>query len=106
MTINFIGLDKLGNESVAILTTLFSNYFEKIERDLPDCELNVDVKIHNKEGERKQYEFLVKVIYSGDILTAQAEDWDLRRCIHKVCGKLINEIQHKFKTEGRPKNFK
>lgn len=101
MPINFIGLEKLEGDSLSHLTTLFSQYLEKIERDLPGAELNVDVKVHNPEGKRKHYEFLCKIVFSGDILTAKHSDWDLRRCIHRVCGKLINEIQHKFKTEGK-----
>lgn len=101
MPINFIGLEKLDDESISHLTTLFSSYLEKIERDIPDCELNVDVKLHNKDGNRKHYGFLCKIVYSNNVITASVEDWDLRRCIHKVCTKLINEIQHKFKTEGK-----
>lgn len=100
MPLEFIGLEKLNEKEVGIITPLFSLYLEKLERDLPDCRLVVDIKIHNPEGKRKNYGFLCKVVHSGDILTAKREDWDLKRGVHKICAKLINEVQHKFKTEG------
>ena len=105
MPLKFIGIEKLEGQEANIVNDMFSKYLEKLERDLPDCELIVDVKVHNPEGNRKNYGFLCKIVFSGDVLTAQHEDWDLKRCLHRVCGKLINEVQHKFKTEGHlPKN--
>jgi len=95
-----MGLERLDGKEVNDITSMSSQYLEKLDREIKSDELILDIKLHSPTGKRKEYRLLGKIVFGSDILTAEANDWDFKRTIHKLFNKLLNEVKHKFKTEG------
>lgn len=100
MPVQYMGLKDLEEKEVVILTEFTDLYFQKIERDLPNPTLIIHVKKHKPKGNAKKYSMHTRLEAPGIMLVTQEADWDFKRCIHKLYKSLINELQHKFKTEG------
>jgi len=97
MPIRYIGLEKLEEEEVDSVISLSDKYYTKVDRELNVNELIIDIKLNSVKGRRKEYTILTKAIFARNVLTAQASAWALRKSLHKVFAKLINEINHKFR---------
>lgn len=102
MPIRYLGLEKLGENKFDIAISMSDRYYEKLDRESTIYEMTIDFKTESPTGKRKQFRILGKIVLGhGGVLTAEVKDWDFRRALHKLFNKLLNELEHKFKTKGR-----
>ena len=101
MIIKYIDLKKLDDVESSVLQNLVEEYAEKLDRKLhPDAVLVVQVRKHDIEGSRNKYSFHTRIEAPDVIFTAEEDDWDLKKAVHKVMQNLENRFQHKFKLKG------
>jgi len=99
--IQFIGLNELTAEDQARVKDLSAEHYEKIKRGLKNItSLNIHIKLHKKEGNRKKYSVKLKAIAPTAILTStKAVDWDIARVMHKAFQDIEQEIKHRFHSD-------
>ena len=98
--VNYIGLKSLDATEGEILKTLVLKYLVKLDRSLPNGNVKFHVKLHEIGGKVK-YSFHARVKAEKEILGSAADDWDLRRTVHKVMKKLLSSVEHKLKLDGQ-----
>jgi len=96
MDIQFIGLKILDEEELSILNRIVKDEKGKLEIEVPDSKLIIQVKKYNKEGKRSKYSLQAKLNNPNTRFAAQSDEWELSKAVHKVFDKLGTEIHHRF----------
>ena len=97
--IQYIGLKDFTEQEQELIKSLAIEYADKLERDIREFTLVINLKRHNLAGKRIKFSFHTRLDAPSFILTSKADDWDLARTLHKIFEKIENEIKHKFKTD-------
>ncbi|MBS3145399.1 hypothetical protein J4414_01195 [Candidatus Woesearchaeota archaeon] len=101
MFIRYIDLKKLDEIEASVMQNLIEEYAEKLDRKLPpNANLIVQIRKHETEGSRNKYSFHIRLESPDVLCTAEEDDWDLKKAVHKVMRNLTNNFQHKFKIKG------
>jgi len=91
------GAEQLTEEEKQITNKLLEEAYSKIQRMLKnDVFLQLIIKEHNKEGQRKRYSLTLDLRSETIHFKAEADDWDFARTLHKIINKVKEEIEHKF----------
>lgn len=102
MNIDYIKLKDLDENESSIVKKVTESLIKKIERGLEESVLVIHIKTHKAVGKgTKKYSIHARIDSPKVIVRAKAFDWDLAKAIHKLFAKLKNEIEHKFKKEGK-----
>ena len=96
MIVQFIGLKKLSEDEISILSRISKIEKKKIERDLENSKLILVIKKEDRGGKRARYIIEAKIDNPSTIYKAQVEEWDLAKATHKIFTRLEQEIQHKL----------
>jgi len=107
--IQFIGVNKLGEEEKAIVEALATEYYGKIKTYLHNItSVAVHIKTQKdeadkgKEKKRKKFSIKVRVIAPTQVFESKhASDWDLARTMHKAFKNIEREIEHKLKVSDQ-----
>lgn len=102
MKYSFVGLKDFSKAEQIKINSLTEEYCKKIEMDLPNSTLVLQVKKHAATGKRVNYSVHARIDAPAFLIEAKADDWDLSVVLHKVFDKVIHQIQHRFRTEGQP----
>jgi ribosome-associated translation inhibitor RaiA len=95
--IQLIGTDKLDEDEKAMVSSVCEQCLPKLERDMKNIDkLNVHVKPHNIQGNKRRYEVKCRIEAPTNILEASSEEWDLSGAVHKCIDELKKQAQHKF----------
>lgn len=105
MPVQFIDLKTLNDQERPTAQRLVSDYSKKLERLFSNSDLIVKFKKYNTAGKRAKYSVHCRVDAPSLIASAKASDWDIALTMHKVLGKLHNELEHKYKLESQHKPF-
>jgi len=103
-----VGFNVLNEKDKRDFQKLFEEYSKKIQYKIKGIEL---IKIHLKEynyrediaDKNKKFSIHVKVKGPMKSIEAEASDWDLRRTLHKVFKKMIEEAEHTFHVSNQNK---
>jgi len=91
------GVELLNEREKQLVNRLLNEYYGKIHRQLKnEVSFEVHIKTYQKEGKAKKFSINVRAVFGRAVFEANADDWDLARCVHKVMNKIMNEIEHKF----------
>ncbi|MEK6973979.1 MAG: hypothetical protein AABW41_01960 [Nanoarchaeota archaeon] len=103
--IRFIGLNDFNDGEKALINEITLNNIKKISRHIGDYELIVKLKKHStankKIDETIKYSIHAKMQFPKILITASYADWELKRTLHVIYDKLLNEIKHKFKINKK-----
>lgn len=103
MEIEYVRVKELEVDEKLILSGITEKFASKLDRETKNAYLIVNVKKQSKPDGRPRYEVNVRVDSHSVIAGAVANDYDLRKALHKAYEKLFSEVKHKFKTEGKYK---
>jgi len=96
------GMENLDKEEQKRANDLFVEYYKRMERQLKTYfKFQAHIKVYEKQTKNKRYVIDMKVTNPKINFGAVAEDWDLARTIHKVCNKLMNEIESKMHSSDQ-----
>jgi len=105
--IQFIGVSELNAEEQEIVSSITTEYFEKLKRSLHnDTNLVVHVKTHNVEGNRKKYSMHIRAMLptKQQFDSTNQDDWELPAVLHKAFESIQNQIKHKLHNDvSRPR---
>jgi ribosome-associated translation inhibitor RaiA len=95
------GIEQLSEEERKAVEEILDNSYEKLKRRTKtDFLLKLAIKEYSKnlDNKNKRKKYSIQAQISGDVreFEASADDWDLRKVLHKVFEKLDNEIEHAF----------
>lgn len=101
MIIKYVDKKKLDDVEFSVFQNLVDEYAEKLDRKLPNtANLIIQIKKHEAEGSRNKYSFHARLESPNVLCSAEEDDWDLKKAVHKVMRNLTNNFKHKFKIEG------
>jgi len=101
MALDFVGLDSLDEGEIRKLTSSSERFYSKAVRMSNDPRVIVHVKKMKTGGKRCKYSVHGRVEAPTLIASANFSDWDLTRTLNKTFEKIENEIEHKYRTEGK-----
>lgn len=101
MKIEYKDTSKLNQTEIETLHRITEEYSEKLSNTADIKEIVIDVKTHEKGGKRKRYDIGLHVSDDKKFNT-RVEDWDLEKVMHEAFKKILQEIEHKDRTEGKP----
>ncbi len=101
--ITFSGLKEFTEKEVLITKEISMHYDQKITKKVLNASFHLTCKAIKKEGSKKEYSFIVRVNDPSVQWSTKAEDWDLKRALHKVFTNAQNRIKHQLKLEGYKK---
>ena len=101
MTLNFIGVNSLDSNELNKLTTYSEKFYNKTCRNLHDPLVIFHVKKMKNSGKKCKYSVHGRIESPSLLAAAESSDWDLVRTLNTTFKKIENEIEHKFKTEGK-----
>lgn len=93
---------ELSEKENYIIDKLFNEYDLKIQRELKDENvlIEIHIKVHDVSKRQKKFNVHVDVVNSVRF-GATDDDWNLARAIHKVMNKIMSEIEHKFHVSNQ-----
>ncbi len=95
-------LENLDKKEKKRANELFAEYYRRFQKQLKNfTKFQAQIKVYEKETKNRRYSIDVKITNPPMNFGAFAEDWDLARTIHKVCNKIINEIEHKLHSSDQ-----
>ena len=97
MDIEFIGLKSLNDDEIITINRVIRNEMKNIKRDVPNSKVIIRIKKGDIEGRRCRYSLQARLDNPSIQFSAQSEEWDLPKAVHKIFGKLSNEIHRNFK---------
>lgn len=102
------GVEDLSEEEKKEVNELLTNSYEKIKRKTKtDFILKVAIKTYGKEADKKdkRKHFSIQASIAGATrgFEASADDWDIRKTMHRVMEKLENEVEHSFHSSEQNK---
>lgn len=106
--IQIAGIDELKPEEIPEVNKLVNEYHEKIQRELSNItSLQVHIKCYQKDGEKRKFSIHAKAVAPTQIFAStKAQDWDLKRTLHKCFKDLERQIRHRLKTDDqKPKSY-
>jgi len=95
--IRIINLDEFDIEEKQIFDRLTEEYGTKFERILEKGLIILHPKKYDKDGKRARYCINLRTDIPDLIFSAEAEEWDLAKALHKVFIKLENEVKKRLK---------
>ena len=101
--ITFSGLKGFTEKELAVIKEISMSYDQKIAKKVPNASFHLTCKSIQKEGSKKEYSFIVRVNDPSVQWSTKAEDWDLKRALHKVFINAQNRIKHQLKLDGYKK---
>ena len=103
MMITFSGLKEFTEQEGMTLKEITTHYDQKITQKVPNASFHLTCKSIQKEGMKKEYSFILRVNSPSVLWSTKAEDWDLKKALHKVFTHAQNRIKHQLKLEGYKK---
>lgn len=99
--VKYSGLKDLNLLEQTKLKNIFESEFEKIHRLYGNStmDLAVIVKVYGKE--KKKYSIHTRIEGPSKIISAESSDWDINAVSRDSIKKLKNELQKRFKEEGK-----
>ncbi len=97
MSLKFTGLDCMNEDELDDFSRISERSYSKIERLLPNADIILKVKKHEKEGKRSKISIKANINSPEYRLSAQAFDWDISKVTHKIFTKLENELHRATK---------
>ncbi len=100
------GFNVLEEKEKKEVLNIFNESYKKIKELLKNnLSLKFQLRIYEKK-KGKKYSIHGEVIYPGQIITAQAHDYDIARTAHKLINKIEKGIEKKFHSSdwGREKS--
>jgi hypothetical protein len=102
MAFQIRGIEELSASEKEDIQLILSNFELKLKNFLlEDYALKLDIKIHSRAMENvlksKNYELNLSVISSRGRFESSCADWDLKKVVHIVCEKIIQEVRHSFR---------
>ena len=102
MALNFIGLDSLDENETGKISTYGERFYQKVARIIAkDPKIILHVKKMKTAGKRCKYSVHGRLEAPNLMASANFSDWDLTRTLNKTFEKIENELEHKYKTEGK-----
>ena len=101
MGLNFVGLNSLDEKELANLTTYSEKFYNKTCRFVHDPLVILHVKKMKETGKKCKYSVHGRIEAPSLLASAEYSDWDFIRTLNTTFKKIENEIEHKFKTEGK-----
>ncbi len=98
--IQILGLDSFENKEKDKIMSYVERYSDKIFRNIVG-DMIIHAKKHEKDGNRANYSFHIKIQTPETLISVRDDDWILSTALHKVLKKVENNIKHKFKVEGK-----
>ncbi len=95
MSIIYNRLKDLNAVETQEVKRLSEQTFEKVQRDLFDCKLIVDIHKFEKAGARAKYSIHYRIEHPSTLLTAEEADWELAKALHKAGDNLLEEVRKK-----------
>ena len=105
MTIEFIDSKILNEDELPVAQRIVTAHSKKMERLLPRHKIVIKFSKKDITGKRVRYVIRCRIDCPNCIASAQAEDWELARTLHKVLDKISHELEHKFKKNSQNKPF-
>ena len=100
--IKYTGLKKLTGTDIYEVQKQALSLLKRTQRKFSRATLNINLKTHDTKGKKRKYTINIKAEEDRKILArSKHADWDLPRTMHKSVKNLEQEIQHKYKTEGK-----
>jgi ribosome-associated translation inhibitor RaiA len=96
--IQYIGVGDLQPGEREVLNSVVEGELDKLKRKHPNDSINgsLQVKVYNKEGDRKKYSMHLKLQFSKFLIdSSNHDDWDLPTALHKAFESVHNQLQHK-----------
>jgi hypothetical protein len=96
--IQYIGVGDLLAGEREILNSVVEGELDKLKRKRPNDAINgsLQVKVYQKEGDRKKYSMHLKLQFSKFLIdSSNHDDWDLPTALHKAFESVHNQLQHK-----------
>jgi ribosome-associated translation inhibitor RaiA len=102
------GLEELNEGERKELQEILKRSYEKLKRKTKiDFDLKVSIKAYSKDKENlvKRKKYSIQATITGTIrqFDASADDWDLKKVVHKVMNALETEIEHAFHSSEQHK---
>src|SRR3989344_3957060 len=94
--VQFVHINDLDMTEKSKLIKLSEEYNNKIEREVGDVNLVINIKKRNKGG-RSNYEIILKVEHANFSFASLSNDWDFPKAVHRAFEKVLKEIQHRYK---------
>jgi ribosome-associated translation inhibitor RaiA len=102
------GIEPLTENEKKEVNSIVEKAAEKFDRELNnDFLLKIALKQSGavKDNPAKKKKYSVHAELSGAMMfEASAEEWDLKKVLHMVIGKLDYEIEHKYHSTNQHKN--
>ena len=98
--ITYSGLKDVKEEEAFVIQELAEKHCIKITRKIPNASFHLSCK-STKKGEKNYYAFICRIEAPSVKWSVAAQDWDLRRALHKVLTHAEHRVQHNFKLEGK-----
>lgn len=95
--IKIINLEEFDVEEKQIFDRLTEEYGDKLSRDLNGGLIVLHPKKYDKDGKRARYCINLRAEMPDFMFSAEAEEWDLAKALHKAFIKLENEVKKRFK---------
>lgn len=100
-TIQFIGLNELGQLEQGSINSLVPKYLEKIKRLIYNINsIHIHIKQYKKKEHSSKYSLNVKISIPIKTFEAEKSDWDIAKATHQCFKALINEINHYLGSEN------
>ncbi|MBL7051567.1 MAG: hypothetical protein ISS01_00595 [Nanoarchaeota archaeon] len=100
--IKYTGLKKLTATDIYEVQKQSLALLRRVQRKFNNANLNINLKTHDTNGKKRKYTINIKVEKNRKLIArSKHADWDLPRTMHKTIKNLEQEIQHKYKTEGK-----
>lgn len=96
--IQYIGVGDLQPGEREVLNSVVEGELDKLKRKRPNDSINgsLQVKVYQKEGDRKKYSMHLKLQFSKFLIdSSNHDDWDLPTALHKAFESVHNQLQHK-----------
>ena len=100
MNINLIGPD-LKEEDKRAIYKILENDLKKVIRMVEIEEIDVHVKVYNKQGGKRKFSAHLRASISEKVFESDDSDWDLNKVLHSAINKLKNELEKKLHSSDK-----
>ena len=98
--------DSLIESDQEMLKDFFMNFYSKAKMKLSnEVSLELFIKNYKDSGRSKKYSIDFRLVAPTDILRVSVTDWDLKKVIHKVSAKMLNEIEGRFHSSDQHNKY-
>ena len=101
MGLSFIGVNSLDESELDKLSAYSEKFYNKTCRTFSDPLVILHIKKMKNTGNKCKYSIHGRVEAPSLLASVEYSDWDLVKTLNRTFEKIENELDHKFKTQGK-----